>query len=75
MMDASLPIIITMTLPRLLTDRYPTPANVKTDLLAHRIWPERVTSERWRLNHEAGGGYIVELEVSVPPMGGPADVA
>jgi hypothetical protein len=69
MIDASLPIILTITLPRMLTDRYATPADCKVALLAHQIWPQHVISERWRLHHDAGGGYLVELEVSVPPPG------
>jgi hypothetical protein len=75
MTDQPITVILTLTLPRLLTDRYATPGEVKMDLLQRRIWPERVVSERWRLHHESGGGYIVELEVSVPPPQGAFDAA
>jgi len=53
----------TLTIPRHLAACFASPADIKTHLIQHRVWPEGVQTERWRLDVV---GYIVDLEVSVP---------
>jgi hypothetical protein len=64
-------VLVQMTIPRMLTDQFATPAEVKSYLLAQGVWPERVQIERWRLN-TVTPGYAVELEISVPLPAKPA---
>jgi hypothetical protein len=67
--ETPITLLMTLTVPRLLTERYPTPSAVKRDLVVQRIWPERVTQERWRPNL-SGGGYIIDLEIAARLPGG-----
>lgn len=55
----------TLTIPRYLAACFATPAELKVYLVQHRIWPERVQQERWRLGTETPG-WIVDLQIAAP---------
>jgi hypothetical protein len=52
-----------LTIPRPLAAGFDAPAAVKAYLIQHHVWPERVQTERWRLDTI---GYVVDLTVAVP---------
>jgi len=64
-MTPPITMLIQMTVPRMLSDHFGTPAEVKAYLQTQGIWPNGVQVDRWRLNTTTPG-YLVELEVTVP---------
>jgi hypothetical protein len=63
MTPASVDVQCQLTIPRPLATCFDAPAALKAYLIQHHVWPERVQTERWRLDTI---GYVVDLTVTVP---------
>lgn len=61
----TVPVRVTLALPRQWTEQYPTAVMRQEALRAQGLLPDGAGPLRWRVDH-VSAGYLVEFEVIVP---------
>lgn len=72
MTGSTVPLVIQMTIPRLLADGFASPGEIKAYLCAQGLWPAGIVMDRWKA-HPSVPGYLVDIEIMVSlPLPAPA---